>query len=65
MSVHLSAYLLLIKKNEHPAYTFMTKEASFIREMKMYRFISVAALYLTVVGKNPTILSFILNHLHY
>lgn len=65
VSVHLSAYLLLIKKNGHPVYISVMKEASFIWEMKMNKLTSVVVLYLTAVGKNPTILSFILNHLHY
>lgn len=65
VSVHLSACSLLIKKNGRPAYVFVMKEASFIWEMKMNKFTSAVVLYLTVVGKSPTFLSFTLNHLHY
>lgn len=65
VSLHLSACLLLIKKNGRPVYIFVMNEASFIWEMKMNKFTSVVVLYLTVVGKSPTVLSFTLNHLHY
>lgn len=53
VSVHLSAYLLLIKKKEHPAYTFMMKEASTNTENENIQlFFSVRALP-HCCGQNP------------